>query len=136
MSTAVHTPFLWMIAPLQKRVNTIKEGKYYDTNVLQSLIHATPENHRMLERLFGVEFEKPPIKLTSKEIVQAMFNKGHKYVLCWVSIDTEQPDNTSVWAFIKEINDDGWFVDQNNLDWQYVTPFNQTTGEAITELPT
>ena len=36
-------------------------GKYIDRDPVPVLIHATPENHALLEQLYGVEFEKPPI---------------------------------------------------------------------------
>lgn len=46
------------------------------------LFHATEENHALLEKLYGLEFEKPPKRKNPKEIIKAMKNAGHKYVLC------------------------------------------------------
>lgn len=42
-------------------------GKIRNADKQPVLFHATPENHKALEQLYGVEFEKPPVKPTSKE---------------------------------------------------------------------
>lgn len=48
------------------------DGKISDKNHISSLLHATPENHKLLEQLYGVEFGKPPAKPTPKEIIEAV----------------------------------------------------------------
>lgn len=40
--------------------------------------HATHENQELPEKLYGVEFEKPPAPPTSKEIIQAMLARGEE----------------------------------------------------------
>ena len=37
------------------------DGKYEGSEPVPSLLHATPRTHALLEELYGVEFEKPPI---------------------------------------------------------------------------
>ena len=37
------------------------DGKIRNADKQPALFHATPENHKALEQLYGVEFEKPPI---------------------------------------------------------------------------
>lgn len=37
------------------------DGKISRGDKLPALLHATPENHTLLEQLYGVEFEAPPI---------------------------------------------------------------------------
>ena len=44
------------------------DGKFSDGDEQPILFHATPENHKALEILYGDEFEKPPVKPTSKSI--------------------------------------------------------------------
>ena len=44
------------------------DGKFRDGDKQPILFHATPENHKALEILYGVEFEQPPVKPTSKRI--------------------------------------------------------------------
>lgn len=114
-------------------------GKNYDNRLLQDIFHATPENHALLERLYGVEFEKPPVKPTSKEIVKAMLARGDKYVCCWVSDNTQEPDHRCVCYLISDYDGDAAsFPYLTNIGdrWKYATPFDPRTGEEITELPT
>ena len=121
-------------------------GKGYIKDVLPSIFHATPEMKAKLEDFYGVEFEAPPTKPTSKEIVKAMLNKSTEPVPCWVSnnSDRTQPTRKDTWVFIEkdciEDCDDGRFSDFPYRDstgkhWKYATPFDPHTVEAITELP-
>ena len=50
----------------------------------QSLFHATPENHALLEQLYGIDFEKPPHKL---------------HVDGWVSVDEQLPTERMVLTY-------------------------------------
>ena len=113
------------------------DGKSYIEDILPSIFHATPENHTLLEQLYGVEFEAPPVKPTSREIVQAMLKMGEKYVCCWVSDFEETPTSENEWAYISEYVDDSYpFTMPSDSGWKYATPFDPHTGEAITGLPT
>lgn len=112
-----------------------EDGKLYDHDQAAMIFHATPENHELLEKLYGVEFEKPPVKLTSREIIQAMFKRGDRSVTCWVSDTNENPDSHHTWAFIRSVSDK-LFIDKDGSAWRFATPFDRRTGEAITELPT
>ncbi|WP_080947350.1 hypothetical protein [Moraxella bovoculi] len=47
---------------------------------LPFIFHATPENHELLCKLYGVEFEAPPKPKTPKEVIQAMLDDGWEYV--------------------------------------------------------
>lgn len=48
------------------------------------VIHATQENYESLSRLYpNVEFEKPPVRKTPKEIIKAMFDSDWEYVPCY-----------------------------------------------------
>lgn len=102
------------------------------------IFHATPENHKALEQLYGVEFEKPPVKPTSKEIVKAMLARGDKYVCCWVSDNTQEPDHRCVCDLILDYDGDAAsfpYLTNKDESWKYATPFDPRTGEPITELP-
>lgn len=111
------------------------EGKQYELDSLPTLLHATPENHALLEKLYGKEFQKPPTKPTSKDIIQALLNSGHRYVPCYVSNDFETPNEGSHLDFIICVKDDGKFYNQFGRGWKYATPFSLETGQPITELP-
>lgn len=113
-------------------------GETYERNFLQDIFHATPENHELLEKLYGVEFEKPPVKPTSLEIIRAMLARGDKYVPCWVSVSVEEPSFESISRMIYYIEhgEITYFIDDSGDEWKYATPFDPRTGEPITELPT
>ena len=109
------------------------DGRYTDRNPVPSLIHATPENHKLLEQLYGVEFENPPVKPTSREIIQAMLELGDKLVPC-MAADYDSDD----WSFvlIESVWDDGGYTDGAGTLWDCAKPIDPRTGTEITELPT
>lgn len=46
--------------PMQVNVRSFTtEGKLYESNIIPTLVHATEKNRKRLNKLFGVEFEKP-----------------------------------------------------------------------------
>ena len=86
-----------------------------------------------------VEFEKPPAKPTSREIIKAKLNKSTEPIPCWVSniSDRTQPTRKDKWAFIKEVDTDPSskfpYLDATGNWWMHATPFNPHTNKAITE---
>ena len=114
--------------PLRFGANTFtRDGRRHARDITPSLFHATLENHKALEQLYGVEFEKPPVKPTSKEIIQAMLARGDKYVLCRVA--------EYVVALIERVCENGGYIDDDGIIWDSAKPINPRTGETITELP-
>ena len=118
------------------------DGKIYTGDALPSIYHATPEMKAKLEDFYSVEFEAPPVKPTSSEIVDAKLDKSTEPVPCWVSNDTNctQPTREDAWAFICQVCDYGrvskhTYLDSTGRYWMHATPFNPHTFEAITELP-
>lgn len=99
------------------------------------IFHANEENHALLEKLYGVEFEKPPTKPTSRDIIQALLNSGQKYVPCYVSSGIVAPNGGSYLDFIVCVHNDGRFYNQLGEGWKYATPFDPRTGQPITEMP-
>ena len=111
-------------------------GKDFDHRPLREIFHATPENHELLEKLYGIEFEKPPAPPTSKEIILAMLARGDKYVCCWVSDSATNPTIHNAPRFIRHVESvSGIFIDNILNHWLYATPFDPRTNEPITELP-
>ena len=109
------------------------EAKEYKT---PQIFHATPEMKAKLDDLYGVEFEKPPVKPTSKEIVKAYLDRGDKVVPCWVSNINGQPTSVNKWVFIEQVLDGDYpFFDKDDRYWIHATPFDHTTLQPITELP-
>ena len=121
-----------------KLISITKDGKIWDAQgMVSGIVHATPENHDLLEQLYGVEFEKPPVKPTSREIIKAMLARGDMYVCCWVSDHKQEPDHSCVYHLISDYDGDAAsfpYLTSRGGGWKYATPFNPTTGETITEL--
>lgn len=114
----------------------MSDGRMFIRSELPHIFHATQENKAFLEALYGVEFEKPPAKLTSIKIIQAMLARGDKCVCCWVDDYNENPTIDNTWGFIIDYDGSSLpFNDSNGSGWRYATPFDPKTGEVITELP-
>ena len=134
VESASSNSFLSFAQP-NKLITITKDGKMWDAQgMVSGIVHATPENHALLEQLYGVEFEKPSVKLTSREIIKAMLARGDKNVCCWVSQSDEYPTRSSHLAFIGSVDNDV-FIDECDAIWRYATPFNLHTGTELTELP-
>lgn len=119
-----------------RRIAITKGGKMWDAQgMVADIVHATPETHVLLERLYGVEFEAPPVKPTSREIIQAILDRGDSYATCWASGTHQNPDYSNAWVYIRSVYDD-YYIDSRGTSWGYATPFDHTTGIEITELPT
>lgn len=120
-----------------RRIAITKVGKMWDAQgMVADIVHATPETHALLERLYGVEFEVPPVKLTSREIIQAMLARGDKYVPCWVSDGIKEPDGNNLVRLVVNYREGVPYpYECSGSDWKYATPFDIRTGEEITELP-
>lgn len=112
------------------------DGKYSSLDEVPSFHHATEENHALLEKLYGVEFEKPPAKPASKEIIQAMLDRGDKYIACWVSDDNPEPNEQDRMGLIyKYVEYSKYPYRCEDNSWKYATPFDIRTRQPITELP-
>ena len=109
------------------------DGKAYVDDALPSLFHATPEMKAKLEDFYGVEFEAPPVKPTSREIIQVTLARGDKYVLCRAT-NCESYD--CYFVLIERVFEDGKYIDSEGAIWDSAEPINPRTGETITELPT
>ena len=113
-----------------------RNGKRLRNDSLPSIFHATPRMQAKLEDTYGVEFEKPPVKATSKEIVKAYLDRGDKNVCCWVSDFVETPTSVNEWVYISDYMDDSHpFTTPSGCGWKFATPFDPRTEEPITELP-
>ena len=109
------------------------DGKAYVDDALPSLFHATPEMKAKLEDFYGVEFEAPPVKPTSREIIQVTLARGDKYVLCRA---TNCESDDCYFVLIERVFEDGGYIDSEGAIWDSAEPINPRTGETITELPT
>lgn len=113
------------------------DGKIWVSKNLPCIFHATAENQAKLEALYGIEFEAPPVKPTPKEIIQAMLDKGEKYVLCLVADNPQQiTEGNGVPTAVVAVDDGSKFCFHTaSYYWQYAIPID-SQGNEITELPT
>ena len=109
-------------------------GFVYSTDQLPKIFHATEENHALLEKLYGKEFQKPPTKPTSRDIIKAMLERGDKCVPCYVSDVFDNPFHIHEWTFICTVAYSR-FLANNKESYKYATPFDPKTGQPITEMP-
>ena len=98
-------------------------GRRYIDDPLPSIFHATPENHELLCKLYGVEFEAPAKPKTPKEVIQAMLDDGWDSVPCYVSDDDEA---SAIRKRIKVLIDIGSIG-----SWDFYIPFHNRTGKVI-----
>ena len=100
---------------------------------ISNICHATQENYERLQTTFpDIKFEQPPKELKGSDLCRAMLEKGWNLVSCVVS-DTS--DNEAL------LNDDCQLIDEwyngyfecNGNRFKYAVPFDQRTGEPLTE---
>lgn len=110
----------------------ITDGRFYPETELPHLLHATLENRQALVTLYG-ERAVPNLELSGGEAVKHLL-KSQKYVLCWVSDDSEaHAREGNVIALIDcadTILPFGSFYDGGD-DWDYAVPIDMN-GEEIT----
>jgi len=63
-------------------------GMYHNTDHYPSIFHATKENQALLESLYGVKFDDPPLS-DKEKVIEALKNANGKPVLCWASNSQE-----------------------------------------------
>lgn len=116
------------------------DGKIREEDKLPMIFPATEENHALLEKLYGVKFEKPPTPPSSREIIRAMLERGDKNVLCWVGNTRKEVESGYLWKFITEYNEnsDYPYVSEGRGSvgsWVFAIPIDHRTEQPITELP-
>lgn len=97
------------------------DGKTNSFQNVPVVFPATQEWYELLSKSYpNVNFEKPPIKKSSKEVIQALLDDGNVGVVCWVSDSTVEPTSDSYSAIITGI--DNAYTEHNTISWIYATP--------------
>ena len=63
-------------------------GMYLCSDQYPSIFHATKENQALLESLYGVKFDDPPLS-DKEKVIEALKNTDGRPVLCWASNSQE-----------------------------------------------
>ncbi len=98
-----------------------------------TIIHATTENHALLEQLYGILFEEPP---SAYEIVGQLLQKK-KMVACYLSNTNENPNAFDYQGFVTkaDFDDEGapcFYTTNPDQSFAYATPIDLDTGAVIT----
>lgn len=62
-------------------------GMYLSDDHYPSIFHATKENQALLEALYGVKFDDPPLS-GAERVIKALESSNGKPVLCWIKVLT------------------------------------------------
>ena len=101
---------------------TFTEQGYHTTlGVTSSIVLATDENRKMLNHLFGVEYE--PVKLEGSELAKKLLKD--KPQTCYVSDDSdEHAVSRNGVVLIMEFENDR-FISKSGVGWKFAVPCEQ-----------
>ena len=95
-----------------------EDGKYLTIGVTPSIVLATEENRKMLNKLLGVEYE--PSKLTGSDLAKKMLKD--KPQTCYVSDKSdEHAVSRSGVVLIMEFENDR-FISKSDVGWKFAVP--------------
>lgn len=108
------------------------DGKTNSTQNVPVIFPATQEWYEKLSHVY-LNLEKPPIKKSSKEIIQALLDDGNTGVLCWVSDNYPEPKSDNFLALIT--GTDEYYKDSDENIWIYATPITpiKSLNQIITD---
>lgn len=114
-----------------------KAGWFRPTGLNQNnmpiIFPATQEWYDKLVPVYK-DLEKPIVKKTSKEIIQAMLEDEWDAVPCYVHNDNKTPDYRNRRELILEVRGYGKYpFYSDTTPWKYATPFNPRTGKVIVD---
>ena len=103
-----------------------EDGKYLTIDVTPSIVLATEENRKMLNKLLGVEYE--PSKLTGSDLAKKMLKD--KPQTCYVSDNSdEHAVSRSGVVLIMEF-ENGRFISKSDVGWKFAVPCD-SHGEVL-----
>lgn len=135
----VYLPVLENVCTIDKAGKVItSDGDYFcdisDDHTF-GFCHATQENYELLCKLYPhIEFEQPPKELKGSDLCRAMLEKGWKYVLCYVSAESDKQavetksEPTPIYG-VKHSR----FLCGYDSSVSFAVPFDPRTGEPLTE---
>ena len=107
------------------------DGKFHSYHQNPSYFPATLEWYEKLVHAYP-NLEKPPVKKSSKEVIQAMLDDGWVGVPCYMSNYDKNPHRHRAIDIILEIRESIDFIFRTDVvSWRYATPFDPQTGKVI-----
>lgn len=111
----------------------LPDGTRFGWSVSSVVFRATDENYELLSKLYPeVEFAKPPVPPTPKEVVTKMLNGGWASVPCFVRNLKSRTTLGSCVALVSGVDDNGHFV-VNGYACYYAQPYDPRTGKLIVD---
>lgn len=113
-----------------------KNGRLLNSDLLPCIFHATVENHRQLEALYGVEFEVPKRLLKGSELCRHLL-KTRTHVFCRVSNLSDEEalmDNARIRCIEASRREVGFTFevgDVTGATYNYAVPINPDTLELL-----
>ena len=95
-----------------------EDGKYLTIDVTPSIVLATEENCKMLNKLLGVEYE--PVKLTGSDLAKKLLKD--KPQTCWVSdVSDDYASSNNCFDLIAKFENDR-FITMSGIRWKFAVP--------------
>lgn len=101
------------------QIDVPEDGKWIDAHHNPAIFPATEEWYERLSHVYP-NLEKPPIKKSSKEIIQALLDDGNEGVLCWVSDNSIEPTSDNFAGVIVKAGE--FYVDYDKNIWAHAIP--------------
>lgn len=123
---------VWYLGIDAENTNAIfrPNGRLYKQHHNPAIFPATQEWYDKLVHVYP-DLEKPPVKKSSKEIIQAMLDDGWSGVPCYVS-DFCSDDKTKKDIIVQfDRIEDYVYRTTRGYGWQYATPFDPRTDKTI-----
>ena len=106
---------------------TFTENGCYTTNDVEpSIVLATEEHRKMLNKLLGVEYE--PVKLTGSDLAKKLLKD--KPQTCYVSDISDDFTLSDKYIDVIAKFENGGFITMSGVHWRYAVPCNQH-GEVL-----
>ena len=103
-------------------IETFTENGGYNTGSVEpSIVLATEDNRKILNKLLGVEYE--PVKLTGSDLAKKLLKDNPQ--ICWVSdLSDDIALSRNNVVLITEF-ENGIFISKNGVGWKHAVPCNQ-----------
>lgn len=117
-----YSPMKFKVEVANDVFEAFTEHGYYTTlDVTPSIVLATEDNRKMLNKLLGVEYE--PVKLTGSDLAKKLLKD--KPQICYVSDNSEEYAKSSSGVVLIMEYENGRFISKSGVGWKFAVPCNQ-----------
>lgn len=98
-----------------------EDGRYLTIDTTPSIVLATEENRKMLNKLLGVEYE--PSKLTGSDLAKKLLKDNPQ--TCYVSDTSDDYASSNNCFDLISKFENGRFITMSGVHWKFAVPCNQ-----------